>query len=79
MRRNEPVTLLHIYWTSGLNQPFHEAVGGFMKTVNMESSKLKAKPYRYAMRILTKILRFPRCGMLQSVKYSAFERMNVRF
>ncbi|WP_439196879.1 SDR family NAD(P)-dependent oxidoreductase [Bacillus velezensis] len=43
MRRNEPVTLLHIYWTSGLNQPFHEAVGGFMKTVNMESSKLKAK------------------------------------
>ncbi|WP_249719462.1 hypothetical protein [Bacillus velezensis] len=43
MRRNEPVTLLHIYWTSGLNQPFHEAVGGFVKTVNMESSKLKAK------------------------------------
>ncbi|MDN8842481.1 hypothetical protein Q0M97_14490, partial [Staphylococcus aureus] len=25
MRRNEPVTLLHIYWKSGLNQPFHEA------------------------------------------------------
>ena len=43
MRRNEPVTLLHIYWKSGLNQPFHEAVGGYMKTVNMESSKLKAK------------------------------------
>ncbi|CUB27899.1 Polyketide synthase PksL [Bacillus subtilis] len=35
--------LLHMYWTNGQIQPFNEAVGGFIKTVNMESSKLKAK------------------------------------